>query len=186
MNYLILVDCQNDFVSGSLGTAAARGVMPNIVKKIEQARKNHDIVFYTMDTHNEDYHATQEGRNLPVAHCIKDTWGWELHQDIKKALNCYPSKCKVLKYSFGAPQLLPSMWKYAQLFGMPNKIEVVGLCTDVCVIVNTMLIKSEFHEREISVDASCCAGTTKENHINALNAMKQCQIKIVNEDKEDN
>lgn len=171
---LIVVDMQNDFVTGSLGTEEARGIVNNVCDKIKGF--DGDIIF-TRDTHEKDYLETQEGRNLPVEHCIRGTEGWKLVneiEDIRKEKN-YPV---FDKNTFGSKDLV----KYLEIINNKSKIdeiEIVGLCTDICVISNALLVKAFFPEIPITVDSSCCAGVTAQSHENALNSMKMCQIGII-------
>lgn len=163
---LIIIDMQNDFVDGSLGTKEAKQIVPIIVKKVEFAVKNNTDIIFTKDTHYNDYLDTSEGRNLPVKHCIKGSDGWEIVPDLKE----YALKI-IEKNTFGSVDLPNKVKDY-------DEIELVGLCTDICVISNALILKAHYPEKNISVDASCCAGVTPQSHENALEAMKMCQIKI--------
>ena len=167
MKFLIVVDMQNDFISGALGSKLAEAIVPNVVKKV---KKCDGTVIFTRDTHFADYMDTQEGKNLPVKHCIKDTTGWEICNELKPYAN------KVIdKITFGSVDL-PNMIKN---YGEPiEEIELCGLCTDICVISNAMILKATFPEVKIVVDGNCCAGVTVESHQTALNAMKAVQINI--------
>ena len=172
-DYLIVVDMQNDFIDGALGTAEAQAIVENVAEKI----KGFDgKVIFTRDTHGEDYMETQEGANLPVPHCIKGTAGWEIRAELE-ALRKEPA---VDKPTFGSVEL-------AHLLAKENAAEpigsvtLIGLCTDICVISNAMIIKATMPEVPVIVDAACCAGVTPKSHKNALEAMKMCQIKIENE-----
>ena len=173
MRALIVVDMQNDCIDGSLGTKDAQAILSNVKNKIEQYKKNNDVIIFTRDTHNEDYLETQEGKNLPVKHCVKDTKGWEISKELLtegyKVIN---------KDTFGSLELVDYLKQDYKEF---DEIELVGLCTDICVISNAMILKAAFLKSVIKVDASACAGVTKESHKNALEAMKMCQIKIINE-----
>lgn len=167
---------QNDFIDGSLGTKEAQAIVPNVVNRI---RTFNGEVIFTRDTHSENYLHTQEGKKLPVPHCIKGTSGHELQKDVLAACE-ERGALGIDKLTFGAkelPQYLEK--KYAQ--GI-EAIELIGLCTDICVISNALLLKAFFPEIPISVDASCCAGVTPESHKNALEAMKMCQITVTNEE----
>ncbi len=164
MKTLIVIDMQNDFIDGSLGTKEAITIVPKVKKKIEEYRENKDEIIFTRDTHGENYLETSEGRNLPVKHCIKGTDGWcissELLTDGAKIID---------KPSFGY-----TGWnKFAF-----EEIEIVGLCTDICVVSNALILKALFPEIKISVDSSCCAGVTPETHKSALDTMKMCQIEV--------
>lgn len=171
---LLIVDMQNDFIDGSLGTKEAIAVVPRALEKI---RDFDGDVFYTKDTHSQDYMSTSEGRALPVQHCVKCTEGWRLHPDIEKL--CIDKKATgVEKVTFGAADL-PDLLKKRYPDGV-DEIEIIGLCTDICVISNALLLKAFFPETKITVDAACCAGVTPQSHQNALDAMRSCQVEIVN------
>lgn len=166
---LVVIDMQKDFVDGSLGTPEAEAMVPKLVEKIARERKQGTDLIFTKDTHEENYLDTQEGKKLPVRHCIRGTEGWRLIPELEE----YDSKA-LEKPTFGSVKL-PSLLEEADI------IEVVGLCTDICVISNALLLKAHYPEKQIQVDASCCAGVTPESHQNALGAMKMCQIDIINE-----
>ena len=168
MKVLCIIDMQNDFIDGALGTKEAQDIVPNVVKKLEEARKNGDRIIFTRDTHTEDYMNTQEGRNLPVIHCVKGTPGWEITPELDTA-----GDMVIDKPTFGSVALSEMIAAMQDV----QSVELVGLCTDICVISNAMLIKARMPEMPVSVDASCCAGVTPESHDNALSAMKMCQIK---------
>lgn len=172
-HFLIVVDMQNDFVDGSLGTAEALAIIPAAVKKIEQFNGE---IFATFDTHFENYLQTNEGKNLPVLHCIKDTGGWQLNNAVWEALQ-KKGFTPVEKYTFGSVDL-PGLIEESSV-GEPFSIELIGLCTDICVISNALLLKAHFPEAVISVDASCCAGVTPEKHAAALETMRSCQVQIL-------
>lgn len=167
---LIVVDMQNDFVTGSLGTKEAQEMLPRLVAKIEENidKKSVDVIF-TQDTHKEDYLQTQEGKNLPVVHCIKGTEGWKIVPELQKFIPA--AKIVIEKKAFGSTRL-PSLLKPYE------EVEFVGVCTDICVISNALLLKAFYPEQVVSVDASCCAGVTPETHQKALEVMKMCQCKI--------
>ena len=169
---IIVVDMQNDFVTGSLGTEEAQEMLPRLVEKLEENidKKSVDIIF-TQDTHKEDYLQTQEGKFLPVVHCIKGTDGWEIVPELQKFIP--HSRIVVEKKSFGSTRL-PSLLKPYE------EVEFVGVCTDICVVSNALLLKAFYPEQLVSVDAACCAGTTPEAHQKALDVMKNCQCKIYN------
>ncbi len=168
MKYLIVVDMQKDFIDGALGTKEAQAIVPNVRKKIEEFDGE---VIFTRDTHHKDYLSTQEGRNLPVEHCIEGTAGWE----IDKSLQPFCKGLVVNKPTFGSMALAEEIWER----GDAQEITLVGLCTDICVISNAMLLKAAMPEVPIIVDRACCAGVTPQSHENALEAMKMCQITIV-------
>ena len=169
---LVVVDMQNDFIDGALGTKEAQAMLPRLTEKLRRVTQTSPEVdvFFTMDTHGEDYLSTQEGKNLPVVHCVKGTPGHELAPALKE----YAAKAKAIveKGAFGSPKL-------AELLADYDEAELMGLCTDICVIANAMLLKSFCPEMKIAVDAGCSAGVTPERHRNALAAMKMCQIQII-------
>lgn len=169
MKYLIVVDMQNDFTTGSLGSPHAAAIIPRVVDKV---RSFPGKVIFTRDTHGEDYLSTQEGRNLPVVHCVKDTSGWQ----ICDALAPY-AHTVVDKETFGSVRLSHILGSAQDAI---EEIELCGLCTDICVISNAMILKAAFPEVKIAVDAACCAGVTMESHTTALEAMKAVQIEIRN------
>ena len=167
---LIVVDMQTDFVTGALGTKEAQAIVPMVAEKIKKAKEDGTDVIFTLDTHEENYLDTQEGKHLPVPHCIKNTEGWMLIPELRPLAGGCMS---VEKPTFGSTRL-------AHIVGRAgyDEIELIGLCTDICVISNAMILKASVPETPISVDASCCAGVTPESHANALAAMKMCQITI--------
>lgn len=183
MKILIVVDMQNDFIDGSLGTKEAQGIIPNVVNKIEQSQN--ELILFTKDTHTSDYLNTQEGKNLPVEHCIEKTEGWRINKDVRSAW--FGNKNTVIDHSlinntfykntFGSKDLIA----YLQKTDTIDEIELVGLCTDICVLSNAVLIKAFLPEVKITVDASCCAGVTPESHRTAIEAMKMCQVNIINQ-----
>ena len=170
MNVLVIVDMQNDFIDGALGTAEAVSVLPKVVRRLQQARAAGEHIVFTRDTHHADYLSTQEGRNLPVPHCLENTDGWEI--DASLPVDAAPV---FNKPGFGSMELAA----YLQTLPDLQHIELVGLCTDICVISNAMLIKAALPEIPVAVRADCCAGVTPESHKNALQAMKMCQISIL-------
>lgn len=170
--FLIVVDMQKDFVDGALGTKEALAIVPNVVKKIKEFNGE---IFATLDTHFENYLDTAEGKKLPVPHCIKGTDGHRLDKAVEAALD-NRGYTPVEKVTFGSVDL-PRMLE-AAADGDNFTIELIGLCTDICVVSNALLLKAHFPEAEISVDASCCAGVTPKAHEAALNTMKSCQITI--------
>ena len=174
MKYLIVVDMQNDFITGSLGTKEAEAVLPKVIEKV----KNFDgTVVYTKDTHTVEYLSTQEGKNLSVEHCIEGTEGWMLAEELEHLSAGH----KVFnKPTFGSVELANYLVEENAKESI-EEIELCGLCTDICVISNAFVIKANLTEVPVSVDASCCAGVTPESHLNALSAMKMCQVKVTNE-----
>ena len=172
---LVVVDMQNDFIDGSLGTKEAEAIVANVADKIGQY--NPCDVYVTMDTHGPNYLNTQEGQNLPVEHCIKGTDGWKLSKEIEDMLR----DAKIFeKPTFGSVALAEELKAFAG-YDYPDgegmEIELCGLCTDICVVSNALLIKAFLPEAEISVDPACCAGVTPEKHEAALETMRSCQIK---------
>ena len=167
---LIVVDMQNDFIDGALGTKEAVAIVPYVKEVIE----NFDgKVFFTRDTHFDNYMETQEGKNLPVPHCIKDTDGWQ----IRAELEALRSTEAIDKLTFGSKDLVDVLAKEENI----EEIIFVGLCTDICVISNVMVVKAFYPEIPLVVDAKGCAGVTVQSHLNALEAMKICQVKVINE-----
>lgn len=165
---LVVVDMQNDFVDGALGTAEAKAIVPLVVEKIAQALQAGVNVVFTRDTHEENYLDTKEGKMLPVPHCIRGTTGWQ----IIPQLEAYTINKKIFdKPTFGSLALME--YVLGEQF---DDIEVIGLCTDICVISNVMLLKAALPEAEITVDSSCCAGVTLDSHKGALAAMSMCHI----------
>ena len=172
---LVVVDIQNDFVDGALGTAEAVAIVENAAKKI---REFDGDIFVTYDTHFENYMDTAEGAKLPVPHCIKGTAGWELNGTIANALEG-KKYTPVEKITFGSTEL-PKLVK--KTVGDEDfDVTLIGLCTDICVVSNALILKANFPEKEVYVDAECCAGVTVGTHNSALATMKMCQINIEGE-----
>lgn len=169
---LVVVDMQKDFVDGALGSKEAIAIVPSVVKKIKEFDGE---IFVTYDTHFENYMDTSEGKKLPVRHCIKGTDGWELNDEVKQALNA-KKFTPVEKNTFGSVDL-PVLIKEA-IGDDDFTVELIGLCTDICVVSNALIIKAGFPEAPISVDAACCAGVTPEKHEAALETMRSCQIDV--------
>lgn len=168
---LIVIDMQNDFIDGALGTKEAAAIVSKVKKKIEEYKKAGNTVIFTRDTHNENYLNTQEGKNLPVKHCIRGTHGWEISSELDTNDSLIFDK-----NTFGSVTLMSALasdYKDAEF-------EIIGLCTDICVISNAIMLKAFLPEARVTVDASCCAGVTPQSHKNALEAMKMCQINIIN------
>ena len=163
MKVLVVIDMQNDFVNGALGTPEAQAIVPLVKQRAEQA----DFVIFTRDTHSADYLQTQEGKNLPVEHCIEGTHGWEIIDELKPYV-----KTVVDKPSFGSlelPDIIPNA----------DEIELCGLCTDICVVSNAAILKAAFPETPLTVNANLCAGVTPETHKAALETMKMFHINVV-------
>ena len=175
---LIVVDMQTDFVDGALGTPEAVGILENVTAKIKAYAADPDGVFFvTYDTHTEDYMNTSEGKNLPVPHCIKGTAGWALHPSVAAALEGVEYTA-VEKPTFGSVELPALVGQAAD--GEDFTVELIGLCTDICVVSNTLLLKAHYPETAVSVDAACCAGVTPASHEAALMTMAMCQIEVKN------
>lgn len=173
MKTLIVIDMQNDFVTGPLGTKEAVAIIPKINQKIEAYHKNEDQIIFTRDMHFNDYLHTTEGKHLPVPHCIYPTEGWH----IAKGIHVYHNSRLIDKEHFGSLHL-----EKAFRLKRSEAIEIVGVCTDICVITNALILKTQLPDTEITVDASCCAGTTPDMHKAALQVMKSCQINVINEE----
>lgn len=170
MRLLAVIDMQNDFIDGALGTEEAVRIVAGVADKIRSMREIGAKVVFTRDTHEEDYLNTNEGKKLPVEHCIRGTHGWE----ISERLDVADSKI-IDKPTFGSYDLA----EYAASITNLEEIVLIGLCTDICVISNAMLLKARLPEIKITVDSSCCAGVTPRSHTNALEAMKMCQIDVI-------
>ncbi len=165
---LLVIDMQNDFINGALGTPEAEAIVDRVAEEI--AKYPAGDVIATRDTHPENYLETQEGRNLPVVHCVKGTSGWELHPRIAAALK---DAVIIDKPTFGSKELAEKLALLAEL-----DVTLVGLCTDICVVSNALLIKAFLPEMPVRVLADCCAGVTPESHRAALDTMRMCQIQI--------
>ena len=164
---LIVVDMQNDFITGSLGTREAQDIVQKVQNKIAEYQKRGDEIIFTRDTHQTDYLNTPEGKKLPVEHCIEGTEGWQIADGLEVGGAVY-----IDKPTFGWTHWNDRTFK---------EIEMVGLCTDICVVSNALILKAIFPEVEITVDASCCAGVTPATHHAALETMKMCQINVISE-----
>ena len=176
---LVVIDCQNDFITGSLRNTKAIKAVPNIVNKIRAFQG--DAIIYTMDTHGEDYMDTKEGKALPVVHCVKGTDGWKLQSEVESELLSARFRgiriFEIQKPTFGAINLPEDI---KTVVGDEEfEIEFVGFCTDICVISNILITKAAFYEKAtVSIDTTCCAGVTPEKHEAALEAMRSCQIVV--------
>lgn len=170
---LVVVDMQNDFIGGALGTKEAVRIVDRVASKIQ---KFEGKIFVTLDTHGHDYMETSEGKKLPVEHCIKMTSGWLLHEKVLEALSGKDYQI-IEKNTFGSTKLADEIRRLTDHDEID--IELVGLCTDICVVSNAILLKACFPEAEITVDAGCCAGVTPESHRAALTTMKSCQIDVI-------
>lgn len=168
---LVVVDMQNDFIDGSLGTDEARAVVGRVAELIAERRRAGYEIIVTLDTHSPDYLSTQEGIKLPVVHCVKGTRGWQLNEKIAAAAK----GCKAYeKDTFGSRDLFRDLAR-----AKPRLVEFVGLCTDICVVSNALGLKAYLPETEIAVHSDCCAGVTPERHLSALETMKACQITVL-------
>ena len=181
MKILIVVDMQNDFIDGALGTQEAAAIVDNVVTRIKNSQN--ELILFTMDTHQEDYLNTAEGRKLPVPHCIQGTNGWQVNQRI---LDAWRNNANTIK----VPQLQENTFN-KPVFGSVDlvnflqsrvsditEIEILGVCTDICVISNAIMIKNAMPDVNISVNAACCAGVTPQSHMEALNIMRNCHIDV--------
>lgn len=175
MKVLIVVDMQNDFTSGALGNKECNGVVPKVVDIINTEK--FDKIFLTRDTHQSNYLETQEGRKLPVEHCIKDTNGWQIRDEIMSAVKGKEYNI-IDKPTFGSVTLAMALNCVPSEVKKDYDITLVGVCTGICVISNALLLKAYFPEAKISVRADACACVTPESHKTALEAMKLCQIDI--------
>ena len=164
---LIVVDMQKDFIDGALGTKEAVAIVDNVKKKIAMYKENGDEIIFTRDTHQENYMETNEGKHLPVVHCIEGTDGWKIGEGLEVEGALYIDK----------PSLGYMNWKDYDL----EEVEIIGLCTDICVVSNALIIKATYPEIKVIVDASCCAGVTPETHKAALTTMKMCQVEVIGE-----
>ncbi|MGL4737204.1 MAG: cysteine hydrolase family protein [Cellulosilyticaceae bacterium] len=180
---LVVVDMQKDFIDGALGTVEAVAIVPYVVAKIQAYQENGDCIYFTMDTHHTDYLETQEGANLPVPHCIRGTQGWQFGEGIEALAKKVAGESEMQqiyeKGIFGSAQLAQDL---QVIIGEEEcVIELVGLCTDICVLSNAILLKTYMPEVKVIVDAKGCAGVTPASHHNALEAMKMCQIQVINQ-----
>lgn len=162
---LIVVDMQNDFIDGSLGTKEAEAIVGNVKRRIDEYRQRSDEVIFTRDTHYDNYLETNEGKHLPVKHCIKGTDGWQIADGLD-----FESAVHIDKESFGY-----TGWSSYKL----EDVLMVGLCTDICVVSNALIIKALYPEINVAVDAGCCAGVSPESHRAALETMKMCQVEVL-------
>lgn len=190
MKIIVIVDMQNDFITGALGSPEAQAIVPVMVERLEELNSSENLIIFTKDTHYDNYLDTQEGKNLPVPHCIEGTMGWSICKPIASAAGrnsnfCYYSdsdiiNSRILKNTFGSLRLA-ELIKDICKDDFIDEIILMGVCTDICVVSNAMLIKTFCPEVKITVDASCCAGVTPERHLAALETMKSCQINVINE-----
>lgn len=169
---LIVVDMQNDFIDGTLGTKEAQMIVPNVAKKIKEYKKAGKQVIFTRDTHPENYLETYEGKHLPVIHCVKNTPGWQISDTLDFDIE---NDILIDKPTFGWLN-----WNHFEL----GSVEICGLCTDICVVSNALIIRATYPKIDITVDASCCAGVTPDKHKAAIEVMKSCQIEVIGENNE--
>lgn len=187
MRVLVVVDVQKDFVDGALGSIAAQSIIPYMRKRIRDYADGETLILFTKDTHEENYLETFEGVRLPVEHCVRGTPGWSLVKDISTLADGYSNfliysdeeviHSRILKDTFGSTKLVEILKQYENEI---TDITFMGFCTDICVISNVLLVKAFMPNIRIIVDASCCAGTTLEKHLAALEVMKSCQIDVIN------
>lgn len=174
-DYLVIIDMQNDFVDGSLGTPEACAIAPAV---IEKARIFDGTVVFTLDTHGSNYASTQEGQHLPVTHCIKGTAGWHLIPELEEVRQARNARV-FEKPTFGSTEL--AQWLVERNQEDPiTSLEFIGVCTDICVVGNALMVKAFLPEVPVRVDASCCAGVTPQAHDAALATMSSCQVEIIN------
>ena len=176
---LVVIDCQNDFIDGSLANPDAQKAIPSIVDKIRNHTEKGDVIFATMDTHGENYLNTAEGKKLPVVHCVKGTDGWQINDNVKAALDDAELRGVKVTYvekpTFGSYDLIKLSEKYVDA---DTKIEVIGFVSSICVISNALMLKARYYENEMSVDVNCTAGLSYENNEAALEVMRSCQIDV--------
>lgn len=168
---LVVIDMQNDFIDGTLGTKEAEAIIGNVVNKIKTYPA--DCIYATRDTHGDNYRETSEGKYLPVVHCVQGTHGWQIRKEVAEAIE---RAVIVDKNTFGSNLLTEELYKESQKDKI--EIELVGLCTDICVVTNALLLKTKLPEVKVTVDSSCCAGVTPESHEAALLTMKMCQVEV--------
>ena len=179
MKVLVVVDMQKDFVDGALGSPEARAIVPNVAEKVKKYTEMEDgLVVYTKDTHFSDYMYTREGRYLPVMHCIFETEGWEI---VPEVLNDQATVVIFNKETFGYSAIAEEIGYIVngEMDQEIDSIEVCGLCTDICVVSNALILKANFPNIPFTVDSSCCAGVTPEKHEAALEVMRSCQIDVI-------
>ena len=173
-NVLIVVDMQNDFIDGSLGTKEAVVTVSNVVEEIG---RDYDLVICTRDTHHEDYLETNEGKHLPVVHCIEGTEGWQIRDEVAEAAEKTGRSFIINKPTFGSEEMIVFLKEKDQEEKI-SSVTLVGLCTDICVISNALMVKAAFPEIRVAVKENCCAGVTPQTHDAAITSMKMCQIEI--------
>ena len=174
MKILVVIDMQNDFVRGSLSNPAAEAIVPKIKERIKAARENKEMVIFTQDTHMEDYLETEEGKKLAIEHCIYGTDGWQIVDELKDDAGL----C-VLKPSFASFDLIDRIQTLSNSMNERPEIEICGVCTDICIVSNALMLRSAFYNDKVAVNESLCAGTTKEKHDAAIAVMRSCMIDII-------
>ena len=172
---LVVVDMQNDFIDGSLGTKEAENIVNRVAKEI---RKDYDLIVATRDTHGEDYLDSNEGKHLPVVHCVEDSKGWQIADTVAEALKEKENLTILNKPTFGSQEVVNVLKEYDKENPI-GSITLIGLCTDICVVTNALLVKTAFPEIPVNVIKDCCAGVTPESHDAALLTMKMCQIEVL-------
>lgn len=190
---LIVVDMQDDFIDGALGSPMAVAIVDNVAKKIHEYSENDDVILFTRDTHGPDYLATEEGKNLPVKHCVLGTSGWMIRNELLDQMTDSQRNdlFAVNKQTFGSDYLISTLRSKSlvvtdgdSMDGDGVIVELVGLCTDICVISNAVIAKTALPNAHIIVDAACCAGVTPESHDTAINAMQAFMVEVINHGKE--
>ena len=186
MRVLVIIDCQVDFVNGALGSVNAQAVIPHMKERIKNYADGDTLILFTKDTHDENYNKTMEGYLLPVAHCVRGTPGWSLVKEISSLADGYSNfllysdeevvRSRVLKETFGSIKLCEILKKYEYEI---EDIVFMGFCTDICVISNVLMVRAYLPNTRITVDSSCCAGTTMDKHLAALEVMKSCQVDVI-------
>jgi len=174
---LIVVDVQEDFVTGALGSDQAQKITPNVIEKINNYRSNKNSIIFTRDTHNDDYMNTQEGQYLPVPHCLIGTGGWDIYDGLEDKMDI-----KIDKSTFGYLGWNDNDCTDSLLMSA-DEIEICGLCTGICVVSNALILKAMYPETKITVDASCCACVSEESHLAALTVLRCCQVNIINDEQ---
>ena len=185
---LVIVDMQNDFITGSLGSLECQCIVPAVVNKLKESLKNEDWIIFTRDTHNKDYLNTSEGKKLPVEHCIKGTPGHDIIPELWNewcSIGVYNSYMHIFdKPIFGSLELMEALGKVEQIVKGEWEIEFCGVCTDICVVSNVLMAKSFYPDAKISVNPRLCAGTSINNHLSAIDVMRSCQIDIIETEEE--
>lgn len=186
MRVLVIIDCQVDFVSGALGSITAQSIIPHMRERIKEYADGETLILFTKDTHEENYLETFEGVRLPVEHCVRGTPGWSLVKDISTLADGYSNflifsneeiiRSRILKNTFGSIKLCEILKHYENEI---TDVTFMGFCTDICVVSNVLMARAYLPNTRIIVDASCCAGTTLEKHLAALEVMKSCQIDVI-------